>query len=129
MTEPTRVDLAIIGSGTGNSIPDERFADQQVAIFEESIYGGTCLNVGCIPTKMFVYAAEVAETFRAGVDVGANLATHARCPVAAQVRRDRVDRDLAIGFAREERGDVVGHVHEVVDVHARTSSAMRHAWA
>ena len=27
-------------------------------------YGGTCLNVGCIPTKMFVYAAEVAQTIR-----------------------------------------------------------------
>jgi mycothione reductase len=68
--EATRVDLAIIGSGTGNSIPDERFADQQIAIFEESIYGGTCLNVGCIPTKMFVYAAEVAETIREGERLG-----------------------------------------------------------
>jgi mycothione reductase len=70
MSESTSVDLAIIGSGTGNSIPDERFADQQIAIFEESIYGGTCLNVGCIPTKMFVYAAEVAETIREGERLG-----------------------------------------------------------
>ena len=67
---PIRVDLAIIGSGTGNSIPDERFDDQQIAIFEESIYGGTCLNVGCIPTKMFVYAAEVAATIREGERLG-----------------------------------------------------------
>ncbi|PHV64667.1 mycothione reductase [Williamsia muralis] len=64
------VDLAIIGSGTGNSIPDERFADQEIAIFEESIYGGTCLNVGCIPTKMFVYAAEIAQTIREGERLG-----------------------------------------------------------
>ncbi|QHN26160.1 mycothione reductase [Gordonia pseudamarae] len=56
------VDLAIIGSGSGNSIPDERFDDMSIAIFEESVYGGTCLNVGCIPTKMFVYAADVADT-------------------------------------------------------------------
>ncbi|WP_207839298.1 mycothione reductase [Williamsia soli] len=70
MSESTSVDLAIIGSGTGNSIPDERFADQKIAIFEESIYGGTCLNVGCIPTKMFVYAAEVAETIREGERLG-----------------------------------------------------------
>ncbi|MGV9792255.1 mycothione reductase [Gordonia sp. NPDC003422] len=55
------VDLAIIGSGSGNSIPDDRFAEKSIAIFEEGVYGGTCLNVGCIPTKMFVYAAEVAE--------------------------------------------------------------------
>lgn len=75
MSEPTKtearsVDLAIIGSGTGNSVPDERFEDQQIAIFEESIYGGTCLNVGCIPTKMFVYAAEVAKTVREGERLG-----------------------------------------------------------
>lgn len=58
------VDLAIIGSGSGNSIPDDRFDDTSIAIFEEGVYGGTCLNVGCIPTKMFVYAAEVAENAR-----------------------------------------------------------------
>ncbi|MFZ2178353.1 MAG: mycothione reductase [Rhodococcus sp. (in: high G+C Gram-positive bacteria)] len=55
-------DLAILGSGSGNSLPDERFADKQIAIFEEGTFGGTCLNVGCIPTKMFVYASEVART-------------------------------------------------------------------
>ncbi|MFC9835019.1 mycothione reductase [Rhodococcus sp. NPDC127530] len=58
----THFDLAIIGSGSGNSLPDERFADKKVAILEEGTFGGTCLNVGCIPTKMFVYAAEVART-------------------------------------------------------------------
>jgi mycothione reductase len=35
-----------------------------VAICEQGTFGGTCLNVGCIPTKMFVYAAEVAATVR-----------------------------------------------------------------
>lgn len=56
-----RVDLAIIGSGSGNSLPDERFDATSIAIFEESVYGGTCLNVGCIPTKMFVYPADIAD--------------------------------------------------------------------
>lgn len=63
MSEST-VDLAIIGSGSGNSIPDDRLADRHIAIFEEGVYGGTCLNVGCIPTKMFVYAADVADSVR-----------------------------------------------------------------
>ena len=61
-------DLAIIGTGSGNSIPDpgvdSRYGDMRVAICEQGTFGGTCLNVGCIPTKMFVYAAEVAETIR-----------------------------------------------------------------
>jgi mycothione reductase len=39
-------DLAIIGTGSGNSIVDERFADRQVAILEKGTFGGTCLNVG-----------------------------------------------------------------------------------
>lgn len=64
MSDAQRVDLAVIGSGSGNSIPDERFAHTSIAIFEEGVYGGTCLNVGCIPTKMFVYAADVAAQVR-----------------------------------------------------------------
>ena len=55
-------DLAVIGSGSGNSIIDERFADLDVALIESNpVFGGTCLNRGCIPTKMFVVAAESAE--------------------------------------------------------------------
>lgn len=57
-------DLAIIGTGSGNSILDDRYADKRVAICEQGTFGGTCLNVGCIPTKMFVYAAEVAQSVR-----------------------------------------------------------------
>lgn len=57
-------DLTIIGTGSGNSVLDERYADKKVAICEQGTFGGTCLNVGCIPTKMFVYAAEVAHTIR-----------------------------------------------------------------
>ncbi|GLZ55533.1 mycothione reductase [Actinomycetospora sp. NBRC 106378] len=57
-------DLVIIGSGSGNSILDSRFDDLDVAIVEHGVFGGTCLNVGCIPTKMYVYASDVAETIR-----------------------------------------------------------------
>ena len=57
-------DLTIIGTGSGNSILDERYESNRVAICEQGTFGGTCLNVGCIPTKMFVYAAEVATTIR-----------------------------------------------------------------
>ena len=64
--------LAIIGTGSGNTILDERYERMSVAICEQNVFGGTCLNVGCIPTKMFVYAAEVAqsanESTRFGVD-------------------------------------------------------------
>ena len=65
-------DLVVIGTGSGNSIVDERFGDWNVAIVEKGVFGGTCLNVGCIPTKMFVHTADVAATpagaKRLGVD-------------------------------------------------------------
>ena len=57
-------DIAIIGTGSGNSILDDRYTNKRAAICEQGTFGGTCLNVGCIPTKMFVYAAEVAHTVR-----------------------------------------------------------------
>ncbi len=60
----TEVDLAIIGSGSGNSLITPELDGKRIAVIDHGIFGGTCLNVGCIPTKMFVYAAEVANTIR-----------------------------------------------------------------
>lgn len=66
----THFDLAVIGTGSGNSIVDERFDGKRVAILEKGIFGGTCLNVGCIPTKMFVYPADVAHSAAHGDVLG-----------------------------------------------------------
>lgn len=67
-------DLVIIGSGSANSLPDDRFTDQKIAIVDRGVYGGayggTCLNVGCIPTKMFVYPADLADEARDGARLG-----------------------------------------------------------
>jgi mycothione reductase len=56
---PESFDLIIVGSGSGNSIPDY-FADWNVALVERDVFGGTCLNRGCIPSKMFVVPADMA---------------------------------------------------------------------
>lgn len=54
--------LVVIGTGSGNTVLDDSFADLDVAIVErEERFGGTCLNVGCIPTKMLAYTAEVVD--------------------------------------------------------------------
>ncbi len=57
-------DLAVIGTGSGNSLIDSRFDDLDVAMVEHGRFGGTCLNVGCIPTKMYVHPADVAQHVR-----------------------------------------------------------------
>ncbi|WP_433274832.1 mycothione reductase [Actinosynnema sp. CS-041913] len=63
-------DLVIIGTGSGNTIADERFADWNIALVEKGVFGGTCLNVGCIPTKMFVHTADLAAAPAAGARLG-----------------------------------------------------------
>jgi mycothione reductase len=63
-------DLIIIGTGSANSIISPEFDNWRVAIIENDVFGGTCLNRGCIPTKMFVHAADVAETVRHAHDLG-----------------------------------------------------------
>ncbi len=54
-------DLIIIGTGSGNSLIGPEHDDLDIAIIERGVFGGTCLNVGCIPSKMLVYPAELAE--------------------------------------------------------------------
>ncbi|MDP9806548.1 mycothione reductase [Trueperella bonasi] len=65
-------DLVIIGSGSANSIPGPEFANQKIALIEEGTFGGTCLNVGCIPTKMFVHTADLARQAADGARFGLN---------------------------------------------------------
>ena len=59
----SKTDLIIIGAGPGGYRAAEYAAKKglQVVIFEGSEVGGTCLNVGCIPTKTYVHAASFAE--------------------------------------------------------------------
>ena len=61
MSEKT--DLIIIGAGPGGYRAAEYAAKQglKVVIFEGDNVGGTCLNVGCIPTKTYVHSATFAE--------------------------------------------------------------------
>ncbi|MGB6561323.1 MAG: glutathione-disulfide reductase [Candidatus Binataceae bacterium] len=58
-------DLFTIGGGSGG-VRASRMAAQfgaRVALAEERYLGGTCVNVGCIPKKLFVYASEFSDAF------------------------------------------------------------------
>ena len=58
-----KTDLIIIGAGPGGYRAAEYAAKQglKVVIFEGDNIGGTCLNVGCIPTKIYVHSTSFAE--------------------------------------------------------------------
>ncbi|MGF7237282.1 MAG: mycothione reductase [Frankia sp.] len=66
----TDFDLVIVGSGSGNALITPDFDDRSVALVEAGAFGGTCLNHGCIPTKMLVYTAQVAQTVRQAARFG-----------------------------------------------------------
>ncbi|AWB81700.1 mycothione reductase [Corynebacterium yudongzhengii] len=112
-------DLIIIGTGSGNSLPDERFDDQRIAIVEKSTFGGTCLNVGCIPTKMYVYAADTAYAARHSEKL--NISTtyeSADWPnIIDRVFHNRIDK-IAQGGEDYRRGDETPNI-DVYDHHAR----------
>ena len=55
-------DLVIVGAGSGNMLPAAELKHWRVAVVESDRFGGTCLNRGCIPSKMFVHTADVART-------------------------------------------------------------------
>lgn len=59
----SETDLIIIGAGPGGYRAAEYAAKQElkVALFEDGHVGGTCLNVGCIPTKTYAHSASFAE--------------------------------------------------------------------
>jgi mycothione reductase len=67
-------DLIVIGSGSGNSFLDARFAPLDVALVDGGTFGGTCLNVGCIPTKMLVHPADVARSVERAGHLGIDAA-------------------------------------------------------
>ena len=59
-------DLIIIGTGSGNSIIGPEMDGMRIAIAERGVFGGTCLNVGCIPSKMLIWPADLAEHAKHG---------------------------------------------------------------
>jgi mycothione reductase len=54
-------DLIVVGAGSGNMLLGPELDHLRSAIVEPDRFGGTCLNRGCIPSKMFVVAADAAR--------------------------------------------------------------------
>jgi mycothione reductase len=118
--------LAVIGSGSGNVVvPKDRRAGS-VAIIESGPFGGTCINRGCIPSKILAYTADVAAGVRAapGFGIGATVTevdwlairdrTFARVDqTSAQGRRGRAESDWVTLF--EGRARFAGPHELVID--------------
>ena len=65
-------DLVVIGAGSGGVRAARMAASHgaRVAIIEERFFGGTCVNVGCVPKKLFSYGAHFPQEFALAEDFG-----------------------------------------------------------
>src|SRR5919109_66836 len=63
--ELQKFDLVVIGSGSGLDVANAAFQHGlRVAVVEKDRLGGTCLNRGCIPSKLLIHSADVVETIK-----------------------------------------------------------------
>jgi mycothione reductase len=100
--------LAVIGSGSGNVVVPKDPARGPVALIESGAFGGTCINRGCIPSKILVHTADVAFQVRHAADfgLGAEL-SKVDWPAIRDRTFGRTDREAAAGRRhRAESGTV-----------------------
>ncbi len=101
MSETTHRDLIVIGAGPGGYVAALHAAHhgKRVTLVEKRFVGGTCLNVGCIPTKALVHAADVFQTAKNAAKDGI-LADHVGVDFArVQAKKDAVVETLVKGVA------------------------------
>ena len=69
---PTKFDAIVIGTGQSGPALAERLSGSgmKVAVIERNLFGGTCVNTGCIPTKTLVASARAAHVARTAADFG-----------------------------------------------------------
>ena len=96
-------DAIIIGTGqAGPSLAAElSAAGMSTAIIERHRFGGTCVNVGCIPTKALVASARAAHVARRAADFGVVIGGDVGVDMArVKARKDAIVRRSATGVER-----------------------------
>jgi pyruvate/2-oxoglutarate dehydrogenase complex dihydrolipoamide dehydrogenase (E3) component len=118
-------DAIIIGAGQAGPFLAVRLAEagMQVAIVERELFGGTCVNTGCTPTKTLVASAHAAHLARRAAEFGIVL----RSDVSVDMKRIKARQD---GVVRASRDGVEQWVRSqanctVYNGHARFEAAGR----
>ena len=90
---PTHFDSIIIGAGQAGPTLAGRLTQsgRKIAFIERKLFGGTCVNTGCTPTKTMVASAYVAQKARTAADFGVTVQGQVSIDIkAVKARKDRV---------------------------------------
>jgi pyruvate/2-oxoglutarate dehydrogenase complex dihydrolipoamide dehydrogenase (E3) component len=111
-------DAIVIGTGQAGPFLAQRLAaaGMSVAIIERGLFGGTCVNTGCIPTKAMVASAHAAHLARRAADFGINAGPVTADMAQVKARKDRISgksRESVESGLRNQKGCTVfvGHGH------------------
>jgi pyruvate/2-oxoglutarate dehydrogenase complex dihydrolipoamide dehydrogenase (E3) component len=115
-------DSIIIGTGQAGPSLAARLAaaGQKVAIIERKLFGGTCVNTGCIPTKAMVASAYVAHLARRAGDFGIKI----EGSVTPDMKQIKSRRDAIVAQSRDGVENWLKHLENctVYEGHARFES-------
>jgi len=110
---PTHFDAIVIGTGQAAPALASRLsgAGQKVAIVERKLFGGTCVNTGCIPTKTLVASASAAQAVRRASEFGVTAGEPAVDMKAVKARKDKISGSSREGVEKTVRGLPNGTVY------------------
>src|SRR6266436_1396831 len=96
----TTYDAIIIGTGQAGPFLTHRLASagMKVAIIERKLFGGTCVNTGCIPTKTMVASAYAAHMARRAADFGVDAGAVSVDMKRVKARKDEVSAQSRTGL-------------------------------
>ena len=94
-----RFDAIIIGTGQSGPSLAQRMTQEgmKTAIIERKLFGGTCVNVGCIPTKALVASARAAFMARRGADFGVSI----KGPIDVDMKAVKARKDAIVRQSNE----------------------------
>jgi len=120
---PNAYDAVIIGTGQSGPFLAGRLAasGMKVAVIERKLFGGTCVNTGCIPTKTMVASAYAARMARRAAEYGVEIGG----PIAVDMKRVKARKDAISGQSRTSVESMLRGMENctVYEEHARFESA------
>ena len=97
-----KYDLVIIGSGPGGYVAAIRAGQwglKTIVVEKDPFLGGTCLHVGCIPTKVFLHHADIYDYFKRADEFGFEVKDVGVNWPAILTRKDKIVKKHALGIA------------------------------